>query len=78
MIDQGISLRDGKLPVNPSGGLLGEGNPIGGGMSRLCWAYLQVKGEAGACQVPKDVNTAVCNGWGGMYQYNATMVIGRN
>ncbi|MBE0479565.1 MAG: thiolase domain-containing protein [Dehalococcoidia bacterium] len=78
MIDEGVSLREGKLPVNASGGLLGEGNPIGSGMSRLCWAYLQIKKEAGACQVPKDVNTAVCNGWGGMYQYNAAMVIGRD
>jgi len=78
MIDEGISLKEGALPVNASGGLQGEGNPIGAGMSRLCWCYLQVKGEAGACQVPKDVNSAVCNGWGGMYQYNAVMVIGRD
>jgi acetyl-CoA C-acetyltransferase len=78
MIDEGISLKDGKLPVNASGGLQGEGNPIGGGMSRLCWCYLQIKGRAGACQVPKDVNTTVANGWGGMYQYNAVMVLGRN
>lgn len=78
MIDEGISLREGRLPVNPSGGLLGEGNPIGAGMSRLCWAYLQIKGQGGGCQVPKDVNTAVCNGWGGMYQYNAAMVMGRD
>jgi acetyl-CoA C-acetyltransferase len=78
MIDEGISLKEGRLPVNPSGGLLGEGNPIGAGMSRLCWAYLQIRGDAGDCQVPKDVNTAVTNGWGGMYQYNAVMVISRD
>ncbi|MGD8226585.1 MAG: hypothetical protein PVI20_02325 [Desulfobacteraceae bacterium] len=78
MIDEGVSLRDGPLPVNASGGLQGEGNPIGGGMSRLCWCYLQIKGKAGDCQVPKEVNTAVANGWGGMYQYNAVMVIGRD
>lgn len=78
MIDDGISHKDGPLPVNASGGLQGEGNPIGAGMSRLCWCYLQIKGEAGACQVPKDVNNAVCNAWGGMYQYNAVMVIGRD
>jgi len=78
MIDEGISLKEGSLPVNASGGLQGEGNPIGAGMSRLCWCYLQVKGKAGACQVPKEVNTAVANGWGGMYQYNAVMVIGRD
>ena len=78
MIDEGISLREGKLPVNPSGGLLGEGNPVGSGMSRLCWSYLQIKGQAGGCQVSGDVNTAVSNGWGGMMQYNAVMVIGRD
>jgi acetyl-CoA C-acetyltransferase len=77
MIDEGISLKDGPLPVNASGGLQGEGNPIGAGMSRLCWCYLQMKGQAGDCQVPKEANTAVCNGWGGMYQYNAVMVLGR-
>jgi len=78
MIDEGISLKEGALPVNASGGLQGEGNPIGAGMSRLCWCYLQIKGQAGQCQVPKDVNIAVANGWGGMYQYNAVMVIGRD
>lgn len=78
MIDEGISLKEGALPVNASGGLQGEGNPIGAGMSRLCWCYLQIKREAGACQAPKEVNTAICNGWGGMYQYNAVMVIGRD
>jgi len=78
MIDEGVSLKNGPLPVNASGGLMGEGNPIGAGMSRLCWSYLQIKGEAGDCQVPKEVNTAVTNGWGGMYQYNAVMVIGRD
>jgi len=78
MIDEGISLKEGSLPVNASGGLQGEGNPIGAGMSRLCWCYLQIKGQGGLCQVPKQVNTAVCNAWGGMYQYNAVMVIGRD
>lgn len=78
MIDEGISLKDGALPVNASGGLQGEGNPIGAGMSRLCWCYLQIKGEAGNCQVPKEVNTAVANGWGGMFQYSAAMVLGRD
>lgn len=37
-----------------------------------------IKREAGACQVPKEVNTAICNGWGGMFQYSAVMIIGRD
>ena len=78
MIDEGRNLKEGKLPVNASGGLQGEGNPIAAGMSRACWAYKMVKGTAGECQVPKDVNNAVTCGWGGMYQYSAVMVMGRD
>jgi acetyl-CoA C-acetyltransferase len=77
MIDEGVSEMDGPLPVNPSGGLLGEGNPIGAGMNRVCWAVRQLRGDAGKCQVP-NARTAVTNGWGGMYQYNAVMVLGRD
>ncbi len=78
MIDEGVSEREGRLPVNPSGGLLGEGNPIGAGMSRLCWLYLQLAGEAGDCQVPNEPRLGVSCGWGGMYQYSAVMVLGRD
>jgi acetyl-CoA C-acetyltransferase len=78
MVRDGISARDGALPVNASGGLLGEGNPIGAGMSRFTWCWLMVKGQAGDCQVERDVDTAICNAWGGMYQYNATMIVGRD
>jgi hypothetical protein len=47
-------------------------------MSRFNWCWLQIKGEAGDCQVDRQVDTAVCTGWGGMYQYNATVVLGRD
>jgi len=77
-VQEGKANRDGDLPVNSSGGLLGEGNPIGAGMSRFNWCWLQIKGQAGDCQVERDVDTAACTGWGGMYQYNATVVLGRD
>jgi len=77
-VREGHAYKDGKLPVNASGGLLGEGNPIGAGMSRFNWCWLQIKGEAGDCQVERQVDTAACTGWGGMYQYNATVVLGRD
>ena len=77
-VQEGKANRDGELPVNASGGLLGEGNPIGAGMSRFNWCWLQIKGQAGDCQVERDVDTAACTGWGGMYQYNATVVLGRD
>jgi acetyl-CoA C-acetyltransferase len=77
-VEDGVFERDGTLPVNPSGGLLGEGNPIGAGMSRLCWLYLQLAGEAGGCQVPGSPRVGVTCGWGGMFQYSAVMVLARD
>ena len=44
--------KDGKLPVNPSGGLKIEGHPIGAtGVSMHVLAAMQLRGEAGDMQV---------------------------
>jgi acetyl-CoA C-acetyltransferase len=76
MIDEGISELGGALPVNPSGGLLAEGNAIAATMMRICWLVRQIRGDAGELQV-RNVRNAVTNGWGGMYQYGVAMVLGK-
>ncbi|MEQ8865382.1 MAG: hypothetical protein RIC54_18360 [Thalassobaculum sp.] len=49
---EGWTEKDGKLPVNPSGGLKAKGHPIGAtGVSMHVMASLQVRGEAGDMQV---------------------------
>ena len=49
----GWTEKDGRLPINPSGGLKSKGHPIGAtGVSMHVMASMQVKGEAGAIQVP--------------------------
>jgi acetyl-CoA C-acetyltransferase len=64
LIDDGVTLIDGQLPVNPSGGVLST-NPVGAtAMIRVAEAAMQVMGEAGAHQIP-DVNTALATGYGG-------------
>jgi len=61
-IDSGASEIDGPIPVNPSGGLLGYGNPIGtAGLMRVAQAALQLRGEAGEYQV-KNAKLAVAQG----------------
>lgn len=43
----------GKIPVNPSGGLLSLGHPLGAsGIRVMCEVTLQLRGEAGKRQVP--------------------------
>lgn len=50
---EGWVAKDGRLPVNPSGGLKSKGHPIGAtGVSMHVMAATQLTGRAGAMQVP--------------------------
>lgn len=45
--------RDGSLPINPGGGLIGIGHPVGAtGVRMLLDAYRQVTDQAGEFQLP--------------------------
>ena len=51
-VENGELERDGAIPVNPSGGLIGVGHPVGAtGVRMLHDAARQVTGRAGGCQV---------------------------
>lgn len=52
-IDAGVTALGGALPINPSGGLIGGGHPVGAtGVRMLLDAHRQVTGAAGDTQVP--------------------------
>lgn len=52
-IDEGWTERDGRLPINRSGGLKAKGHPIGAtGVSMHAVAAMQLLGEAGSMQLP--------------------------
>jgi acetyl-CoA C-acetyltransferase len=51
-VDSGVTGRDGALPMNPSGGLIGVGHPVGAtGVRMMLDSYLQVTGQATGYQV---------------------------
>ncbi len=54
----------GRLPVNPSGGLLGKGHPLGAtGVAQVVEVVKQLRGEAGNRQIPDaKVGMAHCRG----------------
>ncbi|MBP2252051.1 acetyl-CoA acetyltransferase [Halarchaeum solikamskense] len=59
--DEGITARDGELPVNTSGGLKSKGHPLGAsGVAQVYEIHRQVTGDAGDRQVAADVGLA-CN-----------------
>lgn len=66
MIEKGVTEIEGEFPVNPSGGVIAT-NPIGATpVIRIAEAALQIRGDAGEHQVPKDVKTAVATALGGI------------
>ena len=52
VIRDGVTAKDGRLPVNPSGGLKSKGHPIGAtGVSMHVMAAMQLTGDAGDMQI---------------------------
>ena len=73
-IEENVFARDGKLPVNPSGGVQAS-NPIGAtAMIRVAEAALQIRGDAGGHQLNKEVNTALASGFGGTLWTNVHLL----
>jgi len=73
--EAGDTALDGRLPVNPSGGVLCS-NPIGAsGLLRFAEAAMQVMGRAGDHQVD-GARTALGHAYGGGSQFFAMWVVG--
>jgi len=78
-VREGVTKRDGDLPVCPSGGLLGVGNPIAAaGLMKLAELFWQLRGEAGARQVPGTPERGVAQAWGDLMQVGTVVVMGRD
>lgn len=76
-VEDGTIDADGRLPVNPSGGLIGLGHPVGAtGVRMLHDAARQVTGQAGECQVEGARRVATLN-IGGSFTTVVSLVVGR-
>lgn len=61
-IDSGDIEIDGRIPINPSGGLIGLGHPVGAtGVRMLLDSYKQCTNQADQYQVPDAKNIATLN-----------------
>ncbi len=79
MTASGMTQRNGEFPINPSGGLLGVGNPIAAaGMMKVCEVYFQLTNQAGKRQVKKEVHTGLAQAWGDLMQYSSVLILRRN
>ena len=75
VLEEGITHMDGRLPVNPSGGLKAKGHPIGAtGVSMHVVSAMQLTGEAGDMQV-KDAELAGVFNMGGAAVANYVSIL---
>ncbi|MEX2752028.1 MAG: hypothetical protein Q6366_009085, partial [Candidatus Freyarchaeota archaeon] len=52
LIQEGVTALDGEKPMNPSGGLLAKGHPIGAtGVAQIAEIFEQLRGQAGKIQI---------------------------
>lgn len=76
VIENGLIAFDGDKPINPSGGLIGCGHPVGGsGVRMLLDLYKQVTGTAGGYQVHGAKNGLMLN-IGGSATTNYVFIVG--
>ncbi|MEL7681771.1 thiolase family protein [Citromicrobium bathyomarinum] len=62
---EGVTAIDGRLPVNTDGGCIACGEPIGAsGLRQVYENVIQLRGDAGARQVPGDPKTAYSHVYG--------------
>lgn len=77
-VEEGTVAFDGRLPINPSGGLIGCGHPVGAtGVRMLLDAWRQVSGNAGDYQVAGADKVAALN-IGGSTTTTACFVVGKD
>jgi acetyl-CoA C-acetyltransferase len=64
-VEDGMTERDGQIPINPSGGLKSRGHPLGAtGIAQTAEIVWQLRGEAGKRQIP-DVELGMTHNIGG-------------
>ncbi len=75
-VAEGRITRDGDFPINPSGGLIGLGHPVGAtGVRMVLDCARQVSGRAGSYQIPRAENMLTFN-VGGSTTTCASFVVG--
>lgn len=76
-IEDGMTRRDGQIPVNPSGGLKARGHPLGAtGIAQAAEIVWQLRGEAGKRQI-SDAEIGMTQNIGGTGGTVATHIFSR-
>jgi len=76
--EKGWVAPDGRLPVNPSGGLIGRGHPIGAtGLAAIAEVALQLRAEAAGHAIAHVPRVGLAQSVGGIASQNWVTILGR-
>jgi len=68
-VEEGLTARGGPRPINTSGGLKAKGHPVGAtGAAQVVEIWKQLRGRAGARQLPGDLHLGLTHNVGGTGQ----------
>jgi acetyl-CoA C-acetyltransferase len=69
---------DGRIPVNPSGGVIGRGHPVAAsGLAEVAEVALQLRGEAEAHAIARPPKVGLAHAMSGIAAHNFVAILGR-
>ena len=75
--EKGWAGRDGRLPVNPSGGVIGRGHPVAAsGLAEIGEVALQLRGEAGRHAIATRPKIGLAHAMSGIASHNFVTILG--
>jgi acetyl-CoA acetyltransferase len=78
-LEEGITLLQGRLPINPSGGLKARGHPVGAsGLAQLVEIVYQLRGEAGRERQLEKAEIGLAQSIGGLGNNNLVTILERS
>ena len=73
---EGHTQREGLLPVNPSGGLISKGHPLGAtGLGQIFEVSTQLRQEGNEMQIQKKPRIALAQNAGGMIGFDEALCV---
>ncbi len=76
--EKGEVLPGGRIPVNPSGGVIGRGHPVAAsGLAEVAEVALQLRGEAGAHATARLPKVGLAQAMSGIASHNFVTILGR-
>jgi acetyl-CoA C-acetyltransferase len=78
LVQSGDARRDGRIPINPSGGVIGRGHPVAAsGLAEIAEVALQLRGEADRHAIAQPPRVGLAHAMSGIGAHNFVTILGR-